>query len=399
MGCKKNNPKDWNCKPITDQNRVTLITGAAWGVLTALNDNSVCLFYQKARLVDSIEGVNVSIEMICSTDDGKSWSNPIVVEERLSPKNKYYDKTLDGGFIVYQSRNLAVGQLKSGRIICAFDLQDYYYNKKGESIIVDSIFHSTFINQGVVYCYSDNNGKSWSKIHNMDLGPISKQSSPHFGIVTTTDGSALMSIYGSFNPLYNGSSIIPNGTESLAGIIRSKDNGETWSDISIILTKSSLPYQETSLLVTRNNIQAFVRTDKNNIEQYKSSNNGYSWDTPIDVTEIQQLPAGPILLKSGKILLVYGNRKEPFGVGARLSFDNGLTFDTTQKLFLGKASGSNCGYANGVQLASGKILITYYDMPTTKSYKENWNKSSVYLVKFSEDDLMATYNENINFSK
>lgn len=200
-----------------------------------------------------------------------------------------------------------------------------------------------------------------------------------------------MSVYGSYNPDYKGNLLIPSGTRSLAGVIRSRDNGETWSDISLILTSPSLPFQETSLLNTKNNIQAFVRTETNTIEQYVSNDNGYTWNVPLTLTENQQLPAGPIALKSGKVILTYGNRKQPYGIGALLSMDNGLNFDKTQKLFLGSATGPNCGYSNGLQLKSGKILLTYYDMPTNLGYKENWNNSHMYLVKFSEEDLMETY--------
>ncbi len=60
-------------------------------------------------------------------------------------------------------------------------------------------------------------------------------------------------------------------------------------------------------------------TDLNNIEQYTSDNNGYSWNDPVKVTGNQQFPAEPILLQSGKLLLTYGNRTEPCGIGGRLS--------------------------------------------------------------------------------
>ncbi len=66
-----------------------------------------------------------------------------------SSNGAYDDKTPCNGFIVYQSRNLATGQLPIERIICEFDLQDYYYGKERKSVNIDSVLKAPFINQGV----------------------------------------------------------------------------------------------------------------------------------------------------------------------------------------------------------------------------------------------------------
>ncbi len=77
-GCKK----EYNIEPvrqITEKYRTTINSGAAWGTISALHDGSTCLFYQKARLLDSTAEINVSIEIICSINFGKTWSKPILV--------------------------------------------------------------------------------------------------------------------------------------------------------------------------------------------------------------------------------------------------------------------------------------------------------------------------------
>lgn len=89
-------------------------------------------------------------------------------------------------------------------------------------------------------------------------------------------GNAVI-LYGYYNPGYNGNIPLSSGTGALAGVIRSHDNGESWGDISLILTKeSSLLYEETALAVMDKNLQAFVRTEQQNVVQYISTDDGYS---------------------------------------------------------------------------------------------------------------------------
>lgn len=391
ISCLAYSVLDDGTRGLVASERKIVETGAAWGVLTSLNDGSVGLMYQKARPLLEINAVNVSIEFIRSTDGGQSWGPPILVYERRGQNAQLFERTSDDGYIVFQNRNIALGQLPSGRIVCAFQLQDYYYTKDGSPTIVYPDFQSNWESKGIVYAWSDDQGVTWSNMHQLSTGPFGPIAVPHWRIITLADGTAMMSLYGTYNKGYSGDISVPSSTRALAGVIRSRDNGESWGDISLILTKeSNLPYEETALAVTDKNLQAFVRTEQNNVVQYISTDDGYSWQGPVNITGQNQIPGGAFQLKSGKMLMTWGNRIYPYGAEAMLSFDEGKTWDYEHRISLGwDSSGPSCGYANGIQLADGTILVTYYSMPSSVDYRKLWSDSVVYVVKFAEEHLMS----------
>lgn len=375
---------------LTVSERKIVETSAAWGVLTSMSDGTIGLMYQKSEPLEEINSVNVSIEFTRSTDGGNSWEKPILVHQRLGPNGTLFDRTSDGGYIVFQSRNIALGQLPTGRIVAAFALLDYHYSKDGEPVILNEVLQSNFENKGIVYTWSDDLGVTWRNMHPLYSGPFA-EASPHYRIVTLDDGTAMMSLYGSFNVEYDGNVSIPIGTRALAGVIRSRDNGETWGDVSLIMTKESpFPYEETALTVTDKNIIAFVRTEQHNIVQYTSNDAGYSWEGPANITLTGQVPGGAFELRSGNLLMTWGNRISPYGASGMFSFDGGETWDDEHQISLGwDSSGPSCGYANGVQVTDGTIFVTYYSMPSNVEYRRLWSDSVVYVVKFTEEQLMA----------
>jgi len=377
-------------QPIKYDRRI-IDKGAAWGVLVSLNDGTIGLMYQKAKTLSEVNSVNVSIEFVRSTDQGITWRKPTLVHERLGHDGKLFEITADSGFVVFQSRNIALGQLPSGRIICAFQLQNYHYTKDGKPIIVNDELQSNWDSKGIVYLWSDDLGASWTSGLKMAIDSYNAIVAPHWRIISLKDGTAIMSLYGQSDTGYNGNLNIPYGTRSMAGVIRSRDNGETWGDISLIMTKESpIPYEETALAITNKNLQAFVRTPIGNVVQYVSVDNGHLWKGPVAVTEPGQHPGGAIQLKSGNLLMTWGNRKYPYGAAAMLSYNGGLDWDHEHQVSLGwDSQGQNCGYANGIQLADSTILVTYYSMPPSIDYRSSWSESVVYLVRFTEDQFMS----------
>lgn len=65
------------------------------------------------------------------------------------------------------------------------------------------------------------------------------------------------------------------------------------------------------------------------------------------------------LMEDGRLFAVYGYRRPPFGIRARVSEDNGLTWGP--ELILRDNGGSNdLGYPRAVEVRPGEILATYY---------------------------------------
>ena len=54
----------------------------------------------------------------------------------------------------------------------------------------------------------------------------------------------------------------------------------------------------------------------------RSTDGGCTWDAPSEVTREREHPADLTLLSNDWVLMVYGVRREPFGVQARVSKDS-----------------------------------------------------------------------------
>ncbi|MBN1347334.1 MAG: exo-alpha-sialidase [Phycisphaerae bacterium] len=388
---------DDGARKLLSAQRQVIARSAAWGAIISLSDGSLGVVVQQARPIKEFDCVNVYMEWMRSTDGGKTWSKPIVVAERRGPDGRLFAPRPDGGYVVFQERNQALGQLPSGRIVCAFCELDYHRDKDGkpENRPGKDYAHE---NQGVAYTWSDDLGKTWVKTRQLPLGPFCAKPdpkhhrgvSPQWRIVTLKDGTALMSLYGSYDPAYKGPIKVPSGTLKLAGVIRSRDNGQTWGDISLILAEpDDQLYEETALCLVGDRLLAHVRTPRHDVVQYASDDGGRTWKGPTPFTEPGQQPGGAFRLAGGKLLGTWGNRRAPFGAAAMLSRDGGKTWDYKHRVSLAwDATCENCGYANGAQAGDGTIVVVYYIMPATQNYRKLWGDSVVYTVRFTEDQFV-----------
>ena len=385
---------DDGARKLTDGQRIVIAEGAAWGVVNTLSDGSLGLIIQRSRSLEEIDATNVAMEWLRSTDGGKTWSDPVMIHERRSPDGKLYEPRPDGGYVVFQERNEAFGQLPSGRIVCAFCELNYHYDADGEQINAPGVNWS-HVNQGIVYMWSDDLGISWSPPRQMTISPFGGAPplvSPHWRIVSLSDGTALVTIYGSNDPSYAGDLDIPDDTRAICGVLRSTDNGETWGDASVILAKpEKLMWEETALcLLDDDKLIAHVRTGRHNIIQYVSSDKGRTWQGPTEGNEPGQQPGGAFRLQSGRLLCTWGNRRAPFGAVAMISDDEGATWDYDHRVSIAwDAHNGDCGYANGAQAGDGTIVVTYYDMGEKTSYRNLWEKSRVFVVRFTEEQFLA----------
>lgn len=382
-------------RKFTTVERQVIAEGAAWGAINTLNDGSLGLIYQKARPIKECKGCNIAMEWVRSIDGGKTWSKPVLVSERRGPNGELYLNGPDGGYIALQDRNEAFAQLPSGRIVVAFARLNYSYKKTGEQVVhADTDFG--FENQGVWYCWSDDKGKTWSKPLAMDTSIISKKAiSPHWRIINLSDGTALMSVYGMYNQDYKGSIKVPDGTQKLVAVFRSKDNGKTWGDPSVIMTATDkLIYEETALcLLNIGALLAHVRTPSGRVDQYASTDKGRTWQKVGALTQDGQQPGGAFQLKSGRLMATWGNRRNPCGAMAMVT-DNSGNWGYDHRVSLAwDAPNENCGYANGAQAKDGSIVVTYYIMhhpggQDAEGYHNLWLGSKVYVVRFTEQEFL-----------
>ncbi len=281
-------------------------------------------------------GVEGRLDWIRSEDGGWTWSKPIVIVD-----SKWDD------------RNPSLGQMADGAIIVGY-AEASTYNSQGK-------WDTSTGGYELFYVISSDNGKTWSAKKKLYSGPIIN-GSPFGRIIHDRHGTALMAIYGGRNPSYKGPEKLDGKANDYSGIIRSKDNGRTWGDFSLILAG----HNEASLqLLPDGKLIAVVRTEGGALSVTESSDDGRHWSSPRKLTKQGQHPADVCLLKSGKLLVTYGNRLRPYGMGCVLSSDGGRTWDYENRQMLAwDSANTDCGYPSTVQLDDGTILTMYYSVGT-----------------------------------
>jgi hypothetical protein len=155
-------------------------------------------------------------------------------------------------------------------------------------------------------------------------------------------------------------------SERTAGLVRSYDHGRTWRDPSII----SAGFNETTLIdLPDGRLLAFMRQAGRavGVWQTESTDGGFTWSQPRQLTKPHQHPADVTLLQSGDLLLTYGNRINGLAVGAMLSSDLGRTWGWEERVVLAKntlvlkdKTWGDCGYPTTVQMDDGTINTLYY---------------------------------------
>jgi hypothetical protein len=167
--------------------------------------------------------------------------------------------------------------------------------------------------------------------------------------------------------------------------LRSADRGRTWGRASHVICTDEVEL----LRLPDGRILGFARLDTSysrdvwgqggfegeggdQMALMESADGGYTWTDPKPIgLGMSQVPAFPILLPDGRLVLIYGNRQFPFGVQAIASRDLGRTWDLDHFLMLAYASWDNYGgHPRSLLLPDGSILTGYYaryfkDNPTT----------------------------------
>jgi hypothetical protein len=151
-------------------------------------------------------------------------------------------------------------------------------------------------------------------------------------------------------------------------MFRSTDDGRTWKWYSRIsdgkgATAFASGHNETAFFHTGGgNWIASARRWKGGqaMDLFSSGDDGKTWKMLSPLTGDNQHPGHIIRLKSGDLLLTFGNRKTGSdGVAVKVSKDNGKTWSDTQ-LIISDLASSDCGYPASVQLDDGSIMTVYY---------------------------------------
>jgi hypothetical protein len=209
-------------------------------------------------------GVKGRLDLVRSTDQGKSWSKPWTA----------IDESQD-------DRNPALGQLKDGTVVLAYVIASGY-DQTGERFKGS---RNERIFDGVYLIFSKDNGRTWSKpvrdetIKKFYASSDGAAVSPYGKIVQLGDGTVLMAVYFDF---YG-----ERGHESW--LFRSKDNGKTWGEPAAIGKR----YNETGIVALRDGrVVAALRSEKGgHLAIAESTDQGRTFGTPAQLIKTRNIPA------------------------------------------------------------------------------------------------------------
>jgi photosystem II stability/assembly factor-like uncharacterized protein len=276
-------------------------------------------------------GVLSRLDWIRSWDGGRTWN----FESTIVPATTEWD-----------NRGSTAGQMADGTLVVG-----YWENTQYTGYVFDPDRPGGAIR--AYYVYSTDGGLTWSKKRPLDARPQCTGVNLYGRIITLPDGTALMPAYGS-NPTSKEHSVI----------LRSRDHGRTWGDCSVIAEG----FTEVSLArLPDGTLLAVMRGRQQSVWQTSSTDQGRTWSDPVHLTKSRQMPADICVLRSGHLLLTYGNRIGGLAVGAMLSRDGGKTWDKDRRVVLARGAlvipknqGSDTGYPSTVQLDDGTIVTLYY---------------------------------------
>lgn len=273
-------------------------------------------------------------QIIRSSDDGKSWSEPETITD--TPLD---DR--DAGLIQTDKGTLVVSWFTS----LAFDTPEGYWKPTHDRYARHSETIGPEIRErwlGNWIRRSEDNGKTWQEPIRVDC------SAPH-GPIQLNDGRLL----------YVGS----GRSKEHQGIIveQSTDDGKTWNYLATIPNPDpKMRFNEPHVVeLSGGKLLAMARYEPGAMHQSESTDGGKTW-SPFHSSGIVGFPPHLIELKNKMVLAVYGFRNEPYGERAGISHDGGKTWDTGNPIILADASTRDLGYPASVQLGDGSILTVFY---------------------------------------
>jgi hypothetical protein len=288
--------------------RYVAILGGGWPIMQELPDG-------RLGVITFSCGERSLLEFVTSPDGESQSSSTVISSEAV---------------------NAAFGVAPDGTLLVTFMRQPYYSDEiHGPP---EESGHPLYI------CRSYDGGATWSE---EELAVREGEGewnvgSPFGKMLTLPDGTIIMHFH----------------SAGATFLIRSRDNGASWTDQSTIARGE---YNETALChLGDGRFIGMMRLKPDGPFQTNSDDWGYTWSEPRRVTGLMELPGDLIRLRDGRLLLTYGERVPPFGVQGMISRDEGETWDGEQRLMLAADNADGGGYPCSVQLEDGTIVTVCY---------------------------------------
>lgn len=176
--------------------------------------------------------------------------------------------------------------------------------------------------------------------------------------------------------------------QSVVVLYGSEDNGLTWHYVSEVMrdpTGHGRPVYANLMLLPSGRLQCYALNNggiRTALHLNHSDDGGYTWSEPRSIVDWGQSPwtnlsrdpiwsgavsgpryrsCWPLLLRDGRIAVLFDRRQLPGGIGMIMSEDEGSTW-STEVVIRGDASDWDLGYVVGTELDDGRIFAAYYFM-------------------------------------
>ena len=211
-------------------------------------------------------------------------------------------------------------------------------------------FRMTSIHDGDSrFHYSMDRGHTW-------LGPCKL---PNFGQPGTAARTDYL-VNGKHDMLAFLTAAKSNRKEGRVICVRTQDGGKTWNMVSFIGPEpEDFAIMPSSVRLSPTDIVTAIRR-RRWIDIYRTYNNGESWQFVNQATlDIGGNPPSMVKLDDGRLVITYGYRLPPYGIRARISSDNGLSWGK-EFILRQDGGGTDLGYPRTVKRPDGLLVTTYY---------------------------------------
>lgn len=206
------------------------------------------------------------------------------------------------------------------------------------------------------FSYSYDRGHAWT-------GPFALPSMGGLKIAARTD----MIIDSASSATFMLTAAKSNGLEGRVFCARTDDGCQTFQFLSWVHDEiAGYEIMPSTVRISSNHLLTITRVrepdmGKSYLEAYQSLDNGITWsylNRPVADTG-EGSPPAVLRLIDGRICLTYAYRAAPFQMLARLSSDDGQTWDRPI-LLRTDGGGRDMGYPRSIQTASGHVVTAYY---------------------------------------